>query len=328
MQCGLDRGVEAMELALEQVAKEMVVAVPLAPPVERNEKEVRGFDLVEPLCRIGALEDGVAHASRQAIEHRRSDHEVTKAVGERTQRFVVQIVGYYAIVTGEPLGGGRGIRRLAQGDRSQVKSGRPAFGSENERLERGPVDLHLCLAQQRFRLMLRHGELFDTDAEEPAVREHARERERRIAPARQHEVRTVRHVAGEDFDQLDRARVVDEMDVVEHEQERERPVGEDVAEPGEADAREVGLRHCQRGERLPVQWFDRVERERDVREERRRVVVLLGDREPRERPLGRRCHLADEGRLPVPRRRDDQRDRRVALLELPRKLRSRHDTGT
>src|SRR5438477_10096485 len=113
MQCGLDRGVEAMELALEQVAKEMVVAVPLAPPVERHEKEVRGFDLVEPLCRIGALEDRVAHASRQAIEHRRSDHEVTKAVGERTQRFVVQIVGYYAIVTGVPLGGGCRIRSLA-----------------------------------------------------------------------------------------------------------------------------------------------------------------------------------------------------------------------
>ena len=70
VQGGLDRRVEAMELALEHVAKEMVVPVPLAPSVERHEEQVRSLELVEPLGRIGALEHGVTDAGREAIEHR------------------------------------------------------------------------------------------------------------------------------------------------------------------------------------------------------------------------------------------------------------------
>jgi hypothetical protein len=87
----------------------MVVAVPLAASVERDEEQVRSVDLLEHSSRVCALENIVTYSSRQAIEHRSPNQEFPELVGKRSKSLVVQVVGDQAVVPGETLSGGGGF---------------------------------------------------------------------------------------------------------------------------------------------------------------------------------------------------------------------------
>ena len=69
VECGNDIRLGAFELVPEQFAEQVVVAIPLAAPVEGDDEAVRALELLEPLYRAGGLEHGVAEAPGHAIEH-------------------------------------------------------------------------------------------------------------------------------------------------------------------------------------------------------------------------------------------------------------------
>jgi hypothetical protein len=77
MELGLDHGLEVVELATQHVAEQVVVAIPLAAAVERDEEQVRGFDLVQHASRVGALQHRVAHSRRKACEDGGADQELS-----------------------------------------------------------------------------------------------------------------------------------------------------------------------------------------------------------------------------------------------------------
>jgi hypothetical protein len=74
-----------------------------------------------------------------------------------------------------------------------------------------------------------------------------------IAPAGEHELRSGRHLVGQALEDGDRSRLTQEMNVVEHQRERQRSVREHIAETGKTNADEVGFRHCQGSERLRIE---------------------------------------------------------------------------
>src|SRR5262245_20433826 len=68
MELGHEIRLGGVQLVAEELAEEMVVAVPLASGVERNEKEVRAGDAIECPRRRRAAGDGVAKRAAEAIE--------------------------------------------------------------------------------------------------------------------------------------------------------------------------------------------------------------------------------------------------------------------
>ena len=60
----------ALELGAQQLAEQVVVAIPLAAPVERHHEAVRARERLERVNRPRRLEHGVAQAAAHAIQHR------------------------------------------------------------------------------------------------------------------------------------------------------------------------------------------------------------------------------------------------------------------
>ena len=60
-----------LELVPQQLAEQVVVAIPLAPPVEPHDEAVRALECVERLCRPRRLEHGVAEPAGHTLQHRR-----------------------------------------------------------------------------------------------------------------------------------------------------------------------------------------------------------------------------------------------------------------
>ena len=63
---GRTAGSGAAELGRQQVAEELVDAVPAVIVVDPVQEEVLALDLVEASCRVGALEHGVAQRRARA----------------------------------------------------------------------------------------------------------------------------------------------------------------------------------------------------------------------------------------------------------------------
>ncbi len=56
-----------LELGPQQLAEQMVVAIPLASPVEGHDEAVRARELLERACRPRRLEHGVAETAAHAM---------------------------------------------------------------------------------------------------------------------------------------------------------------------------------------------------------------------------------------------------------------------
>jgi len=77
MQLGCELGRNARELAPQQIAEELVVAVPLAARVERDEEQVRPRHRLQLLRTIVPTGHGVAQRPEQPLEDRRLEEEIT-----------------------------------------------------------------------------------------------------------------------------------------------------------------------------------------------------------------------------------------------------------
>ena len=75
VQLGNDLRFDALQLTEQELPEQPVVAIPLAPTVERDHEQARGLEMAELGLRIGPLEDGIAQRAGQLIEHRRTPQE-------------------------------------------------------------------------------------------------------------------------------------------------------------------------------------------------------------------------------------------------------------
>src|SRR6185295_5664045 len=94
-------GLSPDKLVSQELAEEMVIAIPLAPRVERYEEEIRALDPLEQLDRVGALRDGIAERPREPVENGCPEQERSDVIRLAGEHLVEQVVDDLPIIAGE-----------------------------------------------------------------------------------------------------------------------------------------------------------------------------------------------------------------------------------
>lgn len=102
------------ELVLQQLAEQLVVAVPLALRVERHEQRVRTFQLRQQRGRARTIEHRVAQVTAHTVEDRGLQEERAQLRCLAREDVAGQVVDEIAIVAGELLDEGARITSTAQ----------------------------------------------------------------------------------------------------------------------------------------------------------------------------------------------------------------------
>src|SRR5712691_6034832 len=98
----------------QQLTEEMVVAIPAAVPVERDEKEVGPLELLEPRSGIRIVRHGRAERRAEPPENRGPQKEQPQMLGQAVDHFRSEVVDDTAVVARERRDEPPGIRMVAQ----------------------------------------------------------------------------------------------------------------------------------------------------------------------------------------------------------------------
>src|SRR4051794_27712468 len=86
-----------LEPAQQRRAEEMLVAIPAALGVERDDEQVPTLELGQRRGAVLAPGDGVAQRPRQALQHRRAGEELARLGRQAPRDLVPKVVGEEAI---------------------------------------------------------------------------------------------------------------------------------------------------------------------------------------------------------------------------------------
>ena len=152
---------------MQQLAEQVVVAVPLAATVQRNHEQVASFELLEHPDRPFAAGHGVAERSAHPVEDRRAHEEADLRAREAAQQLGVEVFIDEAVVAAEAesRGWGTGLDR----ERGQVEAGRPSLRTLHERVGFGRGHIGTGLSKESGSLLFGHGEVVDADLHHSAV---------------------------------------------------------------------------------------------------------------------------------------------------------------
>jgi hypothetical protein len=103
----------ALQLASQELAEEVVVAVPLAALVQRDQEQVRPLDLGE---RGGGVAAGDRIADRHAepLEDRRAEEEVADVAAQPSEHLAAEVVDDVTVVAGEVADEPAGVVLVAE----------------------------------------------------------------------------------------------------------------------------------------------------------------------------------------------------------------------
>ena len=135
-------GLLVRQVRAQHIAKEVVIAIPLAPVVERDQEQIGPVERLEHGLASVLLGDGVAQRAGQPIQHRGLQKEFAHVFRLTLQDLFDQVVDDVAVVTGEALDELRDVVSSLHRERCQLERGDPAFGPPRENgelgLSRGP----------------------------------------------------------------------------------------------------------------------------------------------------------------------------------------------
>ena len=189
----------------------------------------------------------------------------------------------------------------------ELEGGDPALGAPLQRgdIRRGQVQTHHGV-QVRGCLVLREAEIAGADLDEFPTCPQASQRQRRIGPARDHDVHPRRHVLEQERHPVLDLAGVDDVVVVEHEHDVVRDRAELVDQRGEDRLDRRRLRHPEERQRARTDpGRHRAQRRDQVRPEHGGLVVARVQGQPRHglgasrrgcQPLGEQRRLAEAGR--------------------------------
>ena len=130
-------GVLGEQACVEDVGEQVVVAVPRALGVERDEEEVAALEVLQHPGAVRAAGDSVAQRARESVEDSGAEQEVTTLSGLPGKNLVSEVVDDKPVAPGERLDEASDLTTLrdaAQGERGELKAGDPAFSALLERL--------------------------------------------------------------------------------------------------------------------------------------------------------------------------------------------------
>jgi hypothetical protein len=94
-------GLAPLQLGSEQVAEQVVVAVPLASAVQGDQEEIGLGQRLQHLGRALGVQDRIAQWSTHPVQHRRTGQERHLSGGKPRQQLRVQVVDDEPVVSGE-----------------------------------------------------------------------------------------------------------------------------------------------------------------------------------------------------------------------------------
>ena len=98
-------------MRLQHIGEEMVIAIPLALIVERNDEEIAALQSFQHRFAILLPGDGITQRAAQPIENRGLQQETADTFGLALQDFFHQIVQHKAMAAGEGLNEAGGVDR-------------------------------------------------------------------------------------------------------------------------------------------------------------------------------------------------------------------------
>src|SRR4029079_1285743 len=88
-------------MSMEDVCKEVMIAIPFAFVVQRNDEEVGSLQVFQHRLAITHLRDGIAKRPSQTVQDRRLKQEAPDGVRLMLQYLLDQVVHDVAVVAGE-----------------------------------------------------------------------------------------------------------------------------------------------------------------------------------------------------------------------------------
>ena len=205
-------------------------------------------------------------------------------------------------------------------------AGQPSVRSVSSESSLG-VELDSRRLQQQLGLLLVQPEVRHADLVHQSLRPPAGERQRRLLPARDRDLRAGRDVLEQRREHVQAGRVGDGVQIVEHQHQRALERGQRAPDARDALRPGRSARARQRVEHLGRDRLDAVDRGRDVAQEHHGVVVSAVERDPRERTRIGLGPLREQRRLAVPGGRDHGRERHGRRAQPRDHVRLRHGAG-
>jgi hypothetical protein len=201
----------------QHLAEQVVIAIPLAAVVERHEKEVRPVERLEDAAAARRARDGIAEVAGEARQDGGLQQEGAHRVVLLLQHLFDEVVDDVPIVAGEPGDEGCRVVPAPQRQRGELDRGDPPLGAFAERPHVVVADPEPHAAVEVLGCLVGgEAQVGRAQLEQPAERAQPGEGQRRVGAGRDHES----HVLGKPVDEegqtgVDR-RVLDGVEVVEH----------------------------------------------------------------------------------------------------------------
>ena len=201
----------------QHVGEEVVVAVPEAAIVERDEEEVGPIEPLEHRLPAAATGHGIAQRSGEPVHDRGLEQEAPDFIGLALEHLLGEVVDDEAVVAGEARDEPAGVVAALHRQRGELQRGDPPLGSSFESVDvvRRQVQAHRVV-EVGGGLVGGEPQVGGTDLEQLAPSAKARQRQRRIGPTAEHQVDLRRQVLQQERHGLVQLRRLDDVVVVEH----------------------------------------------------------------------------------------------------------------
>ncbi|MDP9207529.1 MAG: hypothetical protein M3O65_03335 [Actinomycetota bacterium] len=174
----------AVELHAEQLREQVLIAIPLAPIIQRNQEQIGAFQLLQQPRRPLRLQHGVAQRAGQALQDRGAQQEPPDGVRLAGQHLRAQVVGDMAVVAMERGDEGAGVLPAAKRQTGQDQPRRPALGPLGQTLGvAGPQLQPHRPVQEGQGFFVGELQVGDPDLGQLSPGSHPGQRQRRVATA-------------------------------------------------------------------------------------------------------------------------------------------------
>ena len=323
-------GLLFLQAGAEQVGEQVMVAPPAAHLIQRDQEQAGPLRLLQQPLAALAAGDRIAQRAAEPVEHRRLEREDPHLLILPLEHLLSQIIKNVPVAAGK---GGHEPGHIvvpAQRQPGQLQPRRPPLGpgrqSRRDRIGQSQAGPCCDVPQQRRRLAGSEPQLGRSQLGQLPAGPQPRQRQRRIAPAGQHQVNPRRPVLGQEPERLVHGLGAYHVIVIKDEQ---RPIrlGGQLIDQGRHQAPERG--RCGRAEQRCRPFADPgpgpVQRGHRVAPEPGWVVIARVQRQPCGRELAVPGPVSQQDRLAVPGRPADQdQPARQALVEPSGQPRPRH----
>ena len=212
--------VAPLELRTEEIAEQMVVAIPLAVIVERDDEGIGTREVLKRSSRVVYAEHCIAQGRRHVIEDRRPEQETLEMVRLAVQHLFHEVVGDLLLIAGQTGSPHGGIVTAAQRQRGQRNRGGPALRPLAQGPGRRLRELQSCARGNITGLHRVQGEERGPDLDQIPTCAEPAERHPRIAARDQHQLTAGSNLVDEKRE--NRAALLSRYDIhiVQHQNER------------------------------------------------------------------------------------------------------------